>query len=238
MVENYRSDGGSPTVSVDANGVISFGQNADIEVAYIHATSVDGGHQVDIVVVNDPNYGVIRLLSNQQADARFNAAGYLFNPDASITPVEFIGTNVQLRSGSNYLLHLYDTIAVSIKSATLIGSIRAFFAPEYGGELTIEDAELLTSVYAENANAILLFNCTNVKDVFCHLANRVSAEGCNLSPEVIARQLASGVQYYDLATIEYYFYGGTNAPVSTWSAQAITDKATIVDNYGMVTYNE
>ena len=69
------------------------------------------------------------------------------------------------------------------------------------------------------------------------MAKYIYCAGCALTATSIASILADAVLLPDLDLIGFDFTEGTNAPIGTWSAQAIAYKDTIVVAGGTVTFN-
>jgi hypothetical protein len=69
------------------------------------------------------------------------------------------------------------------------------------------------------------------------MATELECGGCALTATSIASILADAVLLPDLSNINFDLSGGTNAPIGTWSAQAVADKDTIVGVGGLVLFN-
>jgi hypothetical protein len=69
------------------------------------------------------------------------------------------------------------------------------------------------------------------------MATNLGCYDCALTATSIASILADAVLLPDLSVVGIDVSGGTSAAIGTWSAQAVTDKDTIVGAGGTVTFN-
>ncbi len=95
----------------------------------------------------------------------------------------------------------------------------------------------LTTLSAPMAIELYCYNCTSLTALSAPMATYLQCGECALTATSIASILADAVLLSDLSLINIDISGGTNAPISTWSAQAVADKDTIVGAGGMVLFN-
>lgn len=234
-VVDYHVNGeGASSISVDEDGIITVGSQDDYEVAFIRATSVDGGHTTDIVVVNDVNLGAIRFnFGGGDFVASFYTNIFLFKPD---------GTFVELTSnvaeacpaGVCHLIYENTNTSINISGMPIIGELRTLF----NGSFSCQSCTSLTTLSAPSATELYCYYCTSLTMLNAPLSTFLDCDGCALTATSIASILADSVLLPDLSMVEIFLTGGTNAPIGTWSAQAVADKDTIVAGGGTVQYNE
>jgi len=95
----------------------------------------------------------------------------------------------------------------------------------------------LTTLSAPMATDLDCGGCTSLTALSAPMATNLYCSGCALTATSIASILADAVSLPDLSIIYFYFIEGTNAPIGTWSAQAVADKDEIVGAGGTILFN-
>lgn len=252
VVDSHANGGGASSISVDQNGIITVGTQAAEEVAFIRATSVDGGHTTDIVVVNDVNIGVIRFnFGGGDFVAEFDANVYLFKPNgtfvqltsgvaetcpAGVCHLIYEKTNTYINTGNMPVIGELKTLFSGVLDCNSYTSLTTLSAP-MATELYCNSCTSLTALSAPMANYLECTDCASLTTVSAPMATTLDCGSCALTATSIASILANAVLLSDLSVVIIYLTGGTNAPIGTWSAQAVADKDTIVGAGGTVLFN-
>ena len=182
------------------------------------------------------------------------------NTYIDVSGMPIIGELKTLFGGTLYCNNCTSLTALSAPMATELNcsgctSLTALSAPmanilycTYCTSLTTLSAPMATNLYCYNctslttlsapmANILYCYNCTSLTALSAPMATDLNCSECALTATSIASILADAVLLPDLLNIIFYLSGGTNAPIGTWSAQAVADKDTIVGAGGMVFFN-
>ena len=226
-----------PTIAtIDNSGDIDMLSNYsvdDFKFCTITATSVDGGHIAECLVVNNADFGIFKFnFGGGNFTASFGATCHLVKPNGDIVALT---SNVAeaCPAGVCHLIYEKTNTAISLSGMPIIGELKTLFS----GNLYCSGCTSLTALSAPMATSLECNGCTSLTTLSAPMATYLYCNGCALTATSIASILADAVSLPDLSNIYFDFTGGTNAPIGTWSAQAVADKNTIVGAGGTVLFN-
>ena len=245
-----------PTVAVvDTDGVINIISDYAVDgfkFCTIKATSVDGGKTTECLVVNNADFGIFKFnFGGGNFTAEFDATCHLVKPNGGIVALT---TNVAeaCPAGVCHLIYEKTNTQIRVSYMPIIGELKTLF----GGKLYCNNCTSLTTLSAPMATSLYCYDCpslttlsapmastlecngcTSLTTLSAPMATRLYCSGCALTATSIASILADAVLLPDLSSLYFYLAGGTNAPIGTWSAQAVADKDTIVGAGGVVLFN-
>lgn len=203
--------------TVDQTGlieVISEYSDDGFKFCTITATSVDGGKTTECLVVNNGDFGIFKFnFGGGNFTAIFDATCHLVKPNGDIVALTS-GVAEACPAGVCHLIYEKTNTDISISNMPIIGELRTLFSG--GFDCT---------------------GCTSLTMLSAPMVASLDCNGCALTATSIASILADAVLLPDLSVVEIYLSDGTNAPIGTWSAQAIADKDTIVGAGGIVVFN-
>ena len=245
-----------PTVAVvDTDGVINIISDYAVDgfkFCTIKATSVDGGKTTECLVVNNEDFGIFKFnFGGGDFTASFDESCYLVKPNGDIVALT---TNVAeaCPAGVCHLIYERANTFLDVSGMPIIGELKTLFSWELycSGctSLTALSAPMvtlldcygctcLTALSAPIATELYCYNCTSLTTLSAPMATYFDCSDCALTATSIASILADAVLLPDLSNIDFDLSGGTNAPIGTWSAQAVADKDTIVGAGGAVLFN-
>lgn len=220
---------------VDTDGVINIISDYHVDgfkFCTITATSVDGGKTTECLVVNNADFGIFKF--------NFGGGNFAAGFDASCHLVKTNGDIVALTpdvseacpAGICHLIYEKTNTYIAIPNMPFMGGLQTLFDGElYINSSNLTALKLPVATYLECDVSLFLTSiiAPNARVLSCSL--------CALTATSIASILADAVLLPDLSVIEFAFTDGTNAPIGTWSAQAVADKDTIVGAGGTVTFN-
>jgi hypothetical protein len=245
-----------PTIAtVDNSGDIDMLSNYAVDgfkFCTIKATSVDGGKTTECLVVNNANFGIFKFnFGGGNFKASFNKTCHLVKPNGDIVALTK-GVAEACPAGVCHLIYEKANTSIDLYGMPIIGELKTLF----GGKLycngctslTTLSAPMATSLYcngctsltalsAPMANTLGCNGCASLTTLSAPMANTLGCNGCALTATSIASILADAVLLPDLSNIYFDLSGGTNAPIGTWSAQAVADKDAIVGASGVVIFN-
>jgi hypothetical protein len=245
-----------PTVvTVDESGLLDgFSDYAvdGFKFCTIKATSVDGGKTADCLVVNNSNFGIFKFnFGGGDFMASFVERCYLVKPNGDIVALT---TEVAeaCPAGVCHLIYEKTNTFINVSDMPIIGELKTLFSGEFNcygcTSLTALSAPMATDLYCGNCASLTALSapmvttlgcdaCTSLTTLSAPMVTTLVCSGCALTATSIASILADAVLLPDLDIIVFDFAGGTNAPIGTWSAQAVADKDAIVGDGGTVTFN-
>lgn len=199
----------------------------------IKATSVDGGKTTECLVVNNADFGIFKFnFGGGDFTAQFDKTCHLVKPNGDIVALT---TNVAeaCPAGVCHLIYEKTNTYINVSYMPIIGELKTLF----GGRLECSGCTSLTALIAPMATILECVECTSLTTLSAPMATSLGCYGCALTATSIASILADAVLLPDLSNISFDFTGGTNAPIGTWSAQAVADKDAIVGASGTVFFN-
>ena len=226
-----------PTVAeVDQDGVIDAVSDVgedDFRFCTVTATSVDGGKTTECLVVNNQDFGIFKFnFGGGDFTAEFNETCHLVKPNGDIVALT---TNVAeaCPAGVCHLIYEKANTFITMNGMPIIGELKTLFS----GEFNCNNCTSLTTLSAPMAISLECYGCTSLTALNAPMAISLECNGCALTATSIASILADAVLLQDLSNISFILFGGTNAPIGTWSAQAVADKNTIIGAGGTVAFN-
>ena len=245
-----------PTIAtVDNSGDIDMLSNYAVDsfkFCTIKATSVDGGKTTECLVVNNSNFGIFKFnFGGGNFTASFGATCHLVKPNGDIVALT---SNVAeaCPAGVCHLIYEKTNTAISLSGMPIIGELKTLFSGNLycsgctsltalsapmATSLDCSACTSLTTLSAPMAAALVCDACTSLTTLSAPMVTDLYCSGCALTATSIASILADAVLLPDLSNIDFDLSGGTNAPIGTWSAQAVADKDTIVGANGIVLFN-
>ena len=245
-----------PTVAtVDNSGDIDMLSDYAVDgfkFCTIKATSVDGGKTTECLVVNNADFGIFKFnFGGGNFTAEFNETCHLVKPNGGIVALTS-GVAEACPAGVCHLIYEKANTYINVSYMPIIGELKTLFggylyctgctslttlSAPMATELECYNCTSLTALSAPMANILYCYNCTSLTALSAPMATELDCSGCALTATSIASILADAVLLSDLSLINIDISGGTNAPIGTWSAQAVADKDTIVGAGGMVLFN-
>jgi hypothetical protein len=199
----------------------------------IKATSVDGGKTTECLVVNNADFGIFKFnFGGGNFKASFNKTCHLVKPNGDIVALT---TNVAeaCPAGVCHLIYEKANTYINVSNMPIIGELKTLF----GGYLGCSGCTSLTTLSAPMATYLDCSGCPSLTAFSAPMAYNLDCSGCALTATSIASILANAVLLPNLSNIRFDLAGGTNAPIGTWSAQAVADKDTIVGAGGIIIFN-
>jgi len=199
----------------------------------IKATSVDGGKTTECLVVNNADFGIFKFnFGGGDFTAEFDATCSLVKPDGTVVALT---TEVAeaCPAGVCHLIYEKANTYISMNDMPIIGELNTLFS----GKFYCSVCTSLTTLNAPMAMELDCNSSTSLTTLNAPMATYLDCYGCALTATSIASILADAVLLPDLDIINFDFTGGTNAPIGTWSAQAVADKDKIVGDGGTVLFN-
>lgn len=245
-----------PTVAeVDQDGLIDGFSNYAVDgfkFCTIKATSVDGGKTTECLVVNNSDFGIFKFnFGGGDFTASFDATCHLVKPNGDIVALT-TGVSEACPAGVCHLIYEKANTNINVSYMPIIGELKTLFSGEFNcygcTSLTALSAPMvtlldcsgctsLTALSAPMVASLACSDCSSLTTLSSPMATLLYCNGCALTATSIASILADAVLLPDLDLIDFDFTDGTNAPIGTWSAQAVADKDTIVGAGGMVAFN-
>ena len=226
-----------PTIAtVDNSGDIDMLSNYAVDgfkFCTITATSVDGGHIAECLVVNNEDFGIFKFnFGGGDFTAEFYESCHLVKPNGDIVALT-TGVDEACPAGVCHLIYEKANTYISMNDMPIIGELNTLFS----GKFYCSVCTSLTTLNAPMAMELDCNSSTSLTTLNAPMATYLDCYGCALTATSIASILADAVLLPDLDIINFDFTGGTNAPIGTWSAQAVADKDKIVGDGGTVLFN-
>jgi len=246
-----------PTIAtVDNSGDIDMLSNYAVDgfkFCTITATSVDGGHIAECLVVNNEDFGIFKFnFGGGDFTAEFYESCHLVKPNGDIVALTTGVAVVDVPAGVCHLIYEKTNTVINLDGMPIIGELKTLHEGDFycnnctslttlsapmAFNLNCYNCTSLTTLSAPMASSLGCEGCTSLTTLSAPMATELNCSGCALTATSIASILADAVSLPDLSNINFDFTGGTNAAIGTWSAQAIVDKNVIIGATGTVLFN-